>query len=141
MFGCGFFSVFQGHTESNIYEITIPFIYRHIFCMKFNLQLFKAMLLVMNYFVILLLMRFIFNNCNNYFIKKAMHYGYLSKVYSKRGFSLGGYYYPCWAFIHTTQLKLHYVSTMFALNLSSHIYQFFPLSRSLLLTHLDVLKR
>lgn len=65
-----FFFVFQGHTESNIYEIMIPFIYRHIFCGKFNLQLFKAMRFVMNYFVILPLMRFIFNNCNNYFIKK-----------------------------------------------------------------------
>lgn len=35
-----------------------------------NLQLFKALVLVMNYFVISTVMRFIFNNCNNYFIKK-----------------------------------------------------------------------
>lgn len=38
-----------------------------------NLQLFKASVLVMNYFVISTVMRFIFNNCNNYFIKKRSH--------------------------------------------------------------------
>lgn len=38
-----------------------------------NLQLFKASVLVMNYFVTSTVMRFIFNNCNNYFIKKRSH--------------------------------------------------------------------
>lgn len=43
----------------------------------------------MNYFVILPLMRFIFNNCNNYFIKRgAVHYGYLAEVWICQGFSL-----------------------------------------------------
>lgn len=46
---------------------------------NFNLQLFKAWVLVMNYFVILPLMRFIFNNCNNYFIKKRSHALWLSR--------------------------------------------------------------
>lgn len=47
-----------------------------------NLQLFKAQVLVMNYFVIVTVMTIIFNNHNNYFIKKAMCYGYLDEVSS-----------------------------------------------------------
>lgn len=51
-----------------------------------NLQLFKALVLVMNYFVISTVMRFIFNNCNNYFIKKRSHALWLSH----RGLKLEG---------------------------------------------------
>lgn len=51
-----------------------------------NLQLFKALVLVMNYFVISTVMRFIFNNCNNYFIKKRSHALWLSR----RGLKLEG---------------------------------------------------
>lgn len=51
-----------------------------------NLQLFKALVLVMNYFVISTVMRFIFNNCNNYFIKKRSHALWLSQ----RGLKLEG---------------------------------------------------
>lgn len=56
-------------------------------------QLFKALLLVMNYFVISTVMRFIFNNCNNYFIKKRSHALRLSLPGWKE-FSLSALYYP-----------------------------------------------
>lgn len=124
------FFVFQGHTESNIYEITIPFICRHTFCGKFNLQLFKAVLLVMNYFVTRPLMRFIFNNCNNYFIKKKEKpciMAISARSTASRDSHQEGIITPA-GLSFTPRLKLHYVSTMCALNLSSHIYQFFPLS-------------
>lgn len=66
-----------------LYEITNPFIWKCIFKAwgvgLYNLQLFKALVLVMNYFVISTVMRFIFNNCNNYFIKKRSHALWLSR--------------------------------------------------------------
>lgn len=51
-----------------------------------GVQLFKALALVMSYFVISTVMRFIFNNCNNYFIKKRSHALWLSR----RGLKLEG---------------------------------------------------
>lgn len=66
-----------------LYEIRDPFFCKCIFkgwwgVGLHNLQLFKASVLVMNYFVISTMMRFIFNNCNNYFIKKRSHALWLS---------------------------------------------------------------
>lgn len=78
-----YFFPFKGSIIQYLYEITNPFIWKCIFkgwgVGLYNLQLFKALVLVMNYFVISTVMRFIFNNCNNYFIKKRSHALWLSR--------------------------------------------------------------
>lgn len=92
---------FQGRHLLNIYtKIGNPFISRVFpwagwwwwWCWGLhNLQLFKARLLVMNYFVISAVMRFIFNNCYNYIIKKRSHALWLSR----QGLKLEGILIKC----------------------------------------------
>lgn len=67
-------SVFQGRPFLNIYmERGARLAPSLLSGAGGGVQLFKALVLVMNYFVISTVMRFIFNNRNNYFIKKRSH--------------------------------------------------------------------
>lgn len=78
----------------------------------------------MNYFVISTVMRFIFNNCNNYFIKKRSHALWLSRQGLKlEGILIKSIILPPVCFQLDVPLKLHQVSTMFVFQVSSSIYR------------------